>query len=432
MTYQEAIDIINSYLAFGIKPGLERIRMLLERMGNPQDTLQFIHVAGTNGKGSTCAMLASILQCAGYKTGLFTSPYITEFRERMQIDGEMIPEQRLVALLEATLPQVEALKAEGQVITEFELITALAFAYFAAEKCDVVVLETGLGGRFDATNVISHPLACAITPISLDHTAILGDTVEQIAAEKAGIFKEHCPVVVAPNQPGAALEVFRQQAQHKHCRLLVADEHMVQAVAGNLNGTYFNYQDTEFHLPLLGKHQVQNVTTVLALLKVLRLEGFVLSDRAVQSGLSRVTWPARLEKLCDTPVVLLDGAHNPSGAQALAGAMEEYLKPRKIIGVMGMLRDKDCDTALQTLAPYFSSLYTLAVPNPRTLSAEELAQKAEMHGIAAQACTQMEQAIDVSLHAAGQEGAVVVCGSLYLAGAIRPLLLKRLQKPADS
>lgn len=430
MTYQEAIHTINSYLAFGIKPGLERIQMLLEQLGNPQETLSCIHVAGTNGKGSTCAMLASILQCGGYKTGLFTSPYITEFRERMQVDGCMIPEDTLTRLLESILPKVEALKAQGQMITEFELITALAFCYFAEEKCDVVVLETGLGGRFDATNVIQKPLACVITPISLDHTAILGDTVEQIASEKAGILKERCPVVVASGQPEQALKVIEEQAQLKHCRLLVAEKSMVQAVAGNLNGTYFSYQDTEFHLPLLGKHQVQNVITVLTLLKVLRLEGFVLSDRAVQSGLSRVVWPARLEKLCDAPVVLLDGAHNPSGAQALAHAMEEYLKPKRIVGIMGMLRDKDCDSALQILASYFSTLYTLDVPNPRTLSAQEFAQKAAEHGVCAHPCASMEQAIGLALQEAGADGAVVVCGSLYLAGAIRPLL-QRLQNPAD-
>ena len=245
MTYRDAVHKINSLLRFGMKPGLERIQALLDRMGNPQKQLKFVHVAGTNGKGSACALLSSVLREAGYRTGLFTSPYITDFRERFQINGEEIPEETLARILGRLMPMVEEMAERGEVITEFELITALAFQWFYEEKCDVVVLEVGLGGRFDATNVIDTPLAAVIMSISLDHTAILGDTVEQIAFEKCGIVKEGGDVVLYPDQEEGVYGVVAHAVQNHNGRLVLPSPSSVREVSSSIEGTVASYRDEE-------------------------------------------------------------------------------------------------------------------------------------------------------------------------------------------
>lgn len=428
MTYNEALDKINSLLRFGIKPGLERVSKLLELLGNPQEKLRFVHVAGTNGKGSVCSLLSSVLTKSGCKTGLYISPYILDFRERMQINGEMIPERELTELVEKTFPLVEQMAAEGEEITEFEFITALAMQWFAQQHCDVVVLEVGLGGRFDATNVIAAPLVSVIMSISLDHTAILGDTVEKIAFEKCGIIKCGGTTVCFPTQPEPAFRVIQQIAAERENTLRVADCNMVTPLSTGLHGTELRYQNTTLHLPFIGNHQIKNAATVLTVLEVLRKKGIDISEQAIAEGFSAARFPARLEVLCEKPAFLLDGAHNPGGAAALADAVKQYLTAENIVAVTGMLADKDTHTAIEKLSGLFSHVITLTPSNPRALSAEELAEQWRQHCTDVFAIHDRSEAVRKAFALAGTNGAIVVFGSLYLAADIRPHVLAYLTK----
>jgi folylpolyglutamate synthase/dihydrofolate synthase len=427
MTYEEALNKINSLLRFGMKPGLERIRKLLGLLGSPQDGLKFVHVAGTNGKGSTCALIASVLQKSGYRTGLFISPYVTDFCERMQIDGEMIPHTELAELVEKTMPVVERMAANGEEITEFEFITAIAVQWFARRRCDVVVLEVGLGGRLDATNVIQKPLVSVITSISLDHTAILGDTVDKIAYEKCGIIKEGGATVCYPDQPPEALEVIRSTAAERHNRFFLASMDSVKQLSGDLNGTMLEYRGMSVRLPFLGDHQVKNAVTALAALEAVKEEGFSIPDSGIAAGFSSAAFPARLEVLSLDPTLILDGAHNPGGTAALAAAVRTYLGGRKVVAVMGMLADKDVDSALRNLAWLFSNVVTLTPPNPRAMSAGELAERWTALGTMSRPMEHVDDALETALRLAGDGGAVVICGSLYLAGEVRPRAMELLK-----
>ena len=432
MTYQEALEKINSLLVFGSKPGLERVGELMERLGSPEKQLKFVHVAGTNGKGSVCAYLASILQQAGYKTGLFISPYVVDFRERFQINGEMIPEERLAELTEMIFPVVEQMKQEGKIITEFELVFALAVAWYCREKCDVVVLETGLGGRFDATNIIDTPLVSVIMSISLDHTAVLGDTCEKIAFEKCGIIKPDGITVVYGEQPEGVLEVVKAAAEKQQNRLMIADPAAVQKISSGLEGTTFRFREEayedgakkQYRISLLGEHQLKNAAAALTAVAALRTRGLYIPEAAVCTGLKNASFPARLEVLGREPAVLLDGAHNPGGAAALKAAIEELLPDRRRVGIVGMLADKDVKGALSMLAPLFDRLIAVTPNNPRAMPAEELAGLLTSLGAAAEAEDSFEAAYKKALSAVDAEGAVVVFGSLYLASDMRRIILK--------
>lgn len=424
MTYCDAVNKINSLLRFGMKPGLERIQALLDRMGNPQKQLKFVHVAGTNGKGSACALLSSVLREAGYKTGLFTSPYITDFRERFQINGEKIPEETLARILGQLMPMVEEMAVQGEIITEFELITALAFQWFYEEKCDVIVLEVGLGGRFDATNVIDTPLAAVIMSISLDHTAILGDTVEQIAFEKCGIVKEGGDVVLYPDQEEGVYGVVAEAVQKHNGRLILPSPTSVREISSSIEGTVARYRDEEYQLPFLGVHQLKNAAAAFAALELLKEKGYHISRQAMKDGVAKAYIPARMEVLGRAPLIILDGAHNPGAARVLAQALEKYLPHRKIIGVMGMLKDKDSKSSLKSLASLFHTLITVSPKNPRALPAEDLADRAREYCSQVFVEEDLSKAISLARNLAGEDGAVVICGSLYLAGEIRPLLLE--------
>lgn len=427
MTYEEALSQISSLLRFGIKPGLERIEKLLGLLGNPQDRLKFVHVAGTNGKGSTCALIASVLRKSGYKTGLYTSPYVTDFCERMQIDGEMISREDVAALTEKTMPLVERMAADGETITEFELITAIAMQWFAQNGCDVIVLEVGLGGRLDATNVIKTPLVSVITSISLDHTNILGDTVEQIAREKCGIIKENGITVCYPDQPKKAYEVIRDTAAERKNRFVTARMDSVKVLSMNITGTGLNYNGLLVNLPFIGEHQVKNAVTALAAIEVLKSKGFPIADHSIEAGFCCASFPARLEVLSHSPLVVIDGAHNPDGTAALAQAIRKYLKGRKIIAVMGMLADKDVTKAIKNLEGLFSQVIALAPDNPRAMSAQELAARWWNVNMGAQPMEDIDAALKKAFELAGEDGAVLICGSLYLAGEVRPRVLELIK-----
>ncbi len=442
MTYDEAVKYIDSLLVFGSRPGLERVRELSERLGSPHLALKFVHVAGTNGKGSVCADLASILQAAGYKTGLFISPYVLEFRERFQINGRMIPPSDLASIVEEVKPVVSAMKDEGKIITEFEVVLVTALLWYAREKCDVVVLETGLGGRFDATNIIETPLASVIMSISLDHTAILGDTCEKIAFEKCGIIKPGGTTVLYGQQPDGVYDVVKSTAAERNNRLLVADPSCARVISSGLTGSRFVFsspvlnggRELELSTPLVGSHQVSNAAAALFTIAALRDRGLSIPDSAIEQGLARVSFPARLEMLCGDPVVLLDGAHNPGGAAALSDAVCSCLSGRKKTAVVGMLADKDVHSALSLLVPLFDRVLTLTPDNPRAMSAQELCGIVSSYGVPAQALDDKKEAVRLALSYAfdgekeGCPSAVVVFGSLYLASELRPIILDELKK----
>lgn len=408
MNYNEALNYIHSLEVFGSRPGLERIKELLSVLGNPQNDCRFIHVAGTNGKGSVCTMLSSALLAAGYKTGLYISPYVTCFRERIQINGEYIGEDDLARL-------TERVKATGVTVTEFEFITSIAFLYYKEQGCDVVVLETGLGGRLDATNVIEKPLVSVITGIGLDHTGVLGDTATQIAFEKCGIIKKGCPVCTTHAQNAEALTVIKSFGEP-----IMPDPAQLAVKESSLSGNTFIYKGEEYTTKLIGTHQIENALVVI---EALAGCGLAVDTADVKKGIANATFPARLERLCESPIVLLDGAHNPHGAKALERVL---CKLQNITLITGMMRDKDCAQVMGILATHCDRIITVTVKeNPRSIPADELAQLASHY------CENVTSAADYkeALMKTRGDATVVIAGSLYLASAIRPLALEFYNQP---
>lgn len=425
MTYTEALNYIHSLSRFGIKPGLERVSALLECVGDPQDALSCVHVAGTNGKGSTCTMLGYGLAGTGYKTGLYTSPYVLEFRERIQLSDEngdffMIPEEDLARITEILIPFADKVSQVHGEVTEFEFITALAFFWFAEREADIVVLETGLGGRFDATNVIKSPLCSVITTVSLDHTDILGDTVPLIAREKCGIIKEGCPVVSTYLQDVDALDVIYSTCTEKNCRFDMPSERQTGNVKKTLHGSSLEYFGKEINIPFTGEHQIANGLTALTAAFTLRdVHNIDISNARFLKGMSRAKIPARQEILREDPLLLLDGSHNPDGLFRLSETVKTFLtdegKPKKnSLLIIGMLRDKDVRKSVSLVTPYFERVVTVTPDSPRAMSAEELAEIIEN-------ATPLSVP-DAAKEARANEGVTVICGSLYLASEIRELL----------
>ncbi len=406
MTYEEALSYIHSLQSFGSVLGLERIRELCEKLGNPQNELRFIHVAGTNGKGSTCNMLANIYRKAGLSVGLYTSPFIVDFRERIQLNGEYIEKEELARLC-------ERVKNTGVFVTEFEFITALAFLYYKEKGADLVVLEVGLGGRFDATNIINEPICSVITRIDLDHTAYLGDTVDKIAFEKCGIIKNGSPTVSYPIQYEEALEVIKENTDS----LTIPDLGRLKIISSDKSGNTFIYKDIEYKTKLIGEHQVYNAITAIETAKTV---GGV-TDRNISDGIAEVTVPARVELIIETPIVVLDGSHNPDGAEALAEVMKNY--NNDIVAIIGMMADKDCEMFLKRILPYCKAAITVTVlENPRTISAEELKVLAEKYCKDVTSVASYDDAIALAKEKSRGKKPIFVCGSLYLASAVRKKL----------
>lgn len=414
MNYQEALDYIHSINWTFCKPGLERISLLCEKLGNPQNNLKFIHVAGTNGKGSVCAMLSAILTKAGYKTGLYTSPYIKTFNERMAINGEPISDDELVELTEYIRPIADAMEDKP---TEFELITAVAFEYFSRNHCDLVVLECGLGGRLDSTNIIETPVLSLITGVALDHISILGNTVEAIAEEKAGIIKHGCPVLFGNNShEHEALGVIRRVASQKQAPFVVTDESALRSIRYEVDGTLFDFgAEKDYKLRLLGVYQPYNAATVLTAIQSLRYSGYEISENAVRSGLASVTWPARFERLSDDPIVIYDGGHNPQGITAAKKSIEVYFKDQQILLLTGVMRDKDYSPMVRSLAPLAEKVFTVTPDNPRSLPASELATVYRDAGADAVSFASVREAVTSAVaEAKARNIPLFILGSLYL------------------
>lgn len=429
MTVKEAVEYINAHGWSQKKVGLERTTELLERLGNPHKELRFVHVAGSNGKGSTCAMLERILREAGYRTGFFPSPYIEDFRERIQVSGECISEE---ALCEITgLVRAEADDMEDHP-SQFELITAIGMIYFCRQKCDIVILEVGLGGEFDATNVIDAPEVAVITHIGLEHTEYLGDTLAKIARTKAGIIKTGSDVVLYENDP-EVMEVVEEVCRARKCPLHIAGFSRIEVLSSTLEGQSFilhaaeskeESHDVELKLSLLGEYQLHNAVTALTAVEVLRGRGFVITEEAVKEGLAKTEWPARFEVLSREPLFILDGGHNPQCAEALAKSIETYLPEfiGQLILLMGILADKDYEKIIDTLAPFAGEFVCVTPDSGRALPAEELAGNLRKKGLTAAACPDVKEGIALSLKKAASSGKmvpVVAFGSLYLAGEIR-------------
>lgn len=426
LEFKDAEKRINSLMKFGMKLGLERIRKLLNLIGNPQNNLKFIHVAGTNGKGSACTMTASILTQAGYKTGLFISPYITCFRERMQISNRMISENEISEILDEIMPIVEKMAEHHEFITEFELITAIALKWFSDNNCDIVVLEVGLGGRFDATNVIDNPIISVIMSISLDHTSILGDKIEQIAFEKSGIIKPKSTTIIYPEQKEKALKVILKVAREQKNKIIVPELSKIKIITSDIYGTRFKYKNMLIELPFVGEHQIKNVSVVLSIIAVLREYGMKISNSDLILGLKNAKHPARFELISKNPLVILDGSHNPDGVKSLALILNKNLADKKLFAIIGMLQDKDVESSLKILGPLFSEIIVTSPNNPRALPADKLCDIAVKFCKNVKIVENKQEAVNYSLSKLCNETALVICGSLYLASEIRPVLIETL------
>ena len=415
MDYQEALEYINGVSWLGTKPGLTRVTALLEKLGRPQDDLKFIHIAGTNGKGSCAAMLSSVMKCCGYRTGLFTSPYLARFNERMQVNGKPIGDEALAEVVTQVKPAADAMEDHP---TEFEMMTAAAFLWFKQEKCDIVVLETGLGGRLDATNVIAAPEAAVIMNIGLDHTQILGDTVEKIAAEKAGIIKPGCECVLYRQQE-SVMDVVRQRCAALGAGLHIADFDRIHSEFDSLYGQSFEYKGELYALPLLGKHQLKNAATALEVVEVLRSKGWKLEQSDVEHGIYAVSWPGRFELIHDEPLFVVDGGHNPQCAETVVDNLLNYFGGNHRVMLVGMLADKDVDGTLAILDRAADEYVCITPESERALPAEELAKKLEKYGKQITVCPAIPEAVTAACDAAGDTGMVCAVGSLYSVGTIR-------------
>jgi len=405
MTYEQAMDFIHSRLKFGSILGLNTIGALLERLSNPHEKLRFIHVAGTNGKGSTSTMIANILKESGFKTGLYISPFINSFSERIQINGEEISKEEIARFT----AQIIEVMDENVQPTEFEVVTAIGFLHFLNQNCDYVVLEVGLGGRFDATNIIQKPVVSVITSISLDHTELLGDTVDKIAFEKCGIIKQNCPVVAYADNEIAANEVITKIAAENNSKLIFADKNTVFVKEMNVFGTAFIYQNDEYKISMLGMHQVYNALTAITVAKLLEI-----SIDKIQKGLVGTKFAGRFEIIHKNPVVIIDGAHNYSGILAFKDTLLKNFKMNKKIIIMGMLKDKEYEKCIKEIAEIADVFIATEPENLRKLSAREMA---DVSG--ANLCFENKNnAIAYALENAEKDDVICVCGSLYLIGGI--------------
>ncbi|MEW6275637.1 MAG: folylpolyglutamate synthase/dihydrofolate synthase family protein [Bacillota bacterium] len=442
MQYEEAIAYLQNLTKFGFNFGLGRINELLRRLGNPHLALRVIHIGGTNGKGSTLAMVAAVLQAAGYKTGTFTSPHLHSYTERYTINGKQISRRRVAQLIARLRPYLESMVAEGfEHPTEFEVSTALAFQYFFEEQVDFLVLEVGLGGAIDSTNVIAQPLVAVITNVAMDHMDYLGGTIPEIAAVKAGIIKEGVPVITAAGDP-EALAVIGRVSREKRApliRIVSAGQELAgsfdRRVAWAVNkfslaGQYLtvrglkeNYEN--LFLPLLGRHQAINAATAVAVCEVLAERGYWIPRGALYEGLANTSWPARLEIFPGEPLVVIDGAHNYDGAKCLRQALDDYFPQKGIILLLGMLGDKERAKVVQELAPRARAVVVTKPASPRARDWQSLAAEAQRYVPEVHSVESIREAVATALRIAFRDELVCITGSLYMVAEAREYLQDR-------
>lgn len=419
MTITEAVAYLENESYNAPKTNLDRMRELLRRMGDPQKELRFIHVAGTNGKGSACAMFASVLKYAGYKVGLYTSPYLCEFNERLQINNRNIPDDKLIALVERLAPIADGMDPHP---TWFEMVTALSFWYYLEEKCDIVVLEVGMGGLTDATNTIPCPEVAVLMNMGLEHTEYLGDTLEKIAANKAGIIKSGGDAVCYWVSESVE-DVYKEKCAAVGAALHSVDFSAIEPISRGLDGQRFRFGDFgELNLSLLGDHQLRNAATVLTAIEVLRKKGWSISNEAVREGLANTHWTARFEVLSQSPLFVVDGGHNPQCAKAMADLVAEYMPGQKITFMVGALAYKDYTQMLDLIWPYAAQFYCVTPESDRALPASEMAALIRQRGGVAEDCGTVAEGVERVI----REGCDTLCfGSLYMVGWARRYYLEK-------
>ena len=420
MNYEQALQYIHAVQWAGHKPGLTRTCTLLAALGDPHKQLKFVHIAGTNGKGSTAAMMASCLQAAGYKVGLYTSPFINRFNERIQVNGQQIPDEALVQLVEQVKPAADAMQ---DVPTEFEIITALGMLYFAQQKCDIVVLEVGLGGTLDSTNVIDAPECAVITALGMDHVKELGPTLADIAAAKAGIIKEGCLVVSYGGAPEADAVIWDAAAE-KHAALLEVDFSKLKYEGGSLDAVTFDFDGLDqVHLPLIGSYQPRNAALAITALRGMRARGWNIPESAIRTGLETVSWPGRFELLRHKPAFVLDGSHNAHGMRATVQSLKDRFPGQKFVFLTSIMADKDVDEMLALLAPLAVRFVTVSAHTPRAMPAETLAEHIRAYGCTAEAADSIEAGVARAVELGG-DGPVCALGTLYFSGDVREAFRK--------
>lgn len=431
MNYNEALQFIHESHKFGMRLGLDNIKKLLELLGDPQNNLKIIHVAGTNGKGSTCSFISSILKESGYKVGLYTSPFLETFTERIRVNGENISEEEVGKIVSLIKEKIEMMVSEGYSYpTEFEIVTAMAFYYYNQEKVDFVALEVGLGGRYDATNVIDKPVVSAITSISLDHTGILGDTLGKIAFEKGGIIKEDCPTIVYPQQEEAS-EVIKNICAEKKSKYIECDFKNIEIKSSNINSQIYNCNINgkelrDLEIKLIGAHQIKNSIVALNVIEYLNsIKITNISEENIRKGLLETKWPGRIEKISENPMFIIDGAHNEEGAKSLANSIDKYFENKNKILVIGMLEDKDIESVLDLLIPKFNKVITTTPDNPRAIDANKLKEKIERYNIEVTCEPNIKEAVDYALKISNKDDVIISAGSLYMIGNVRTIIVNK-------
>ena len=418
MNYKEARVYLDEVSKYGSVLGLESMRELLHRLGDPQNDLKFIHISGTNGKGSVLAYLSTILTGAGYRTGRYISPTLFSYRERIQVDGEYIEKESLACHVTAIAAAAEDMQKAGLPSpTVFEIETALAFLYFKEKRCDIVTLEVGCGGLLDATNVITTTLMEVIASISMDHTDLLGDTLAKIAAQKAGIIKSDT-MVVSAQQKSEAAQVIEDTCKEQHCTLQMVDESKISNVHYGAEGQTFSYKTWEnVAISLAGSYQIKNAALALEGVEALRKLGYALSDQQVREGLLHTAWRGRFTTLRRDPTVIIDGAHNPAAALELKESLERYFPGKTLYFVMGMFKDKDYAQVIDLTAPLARHIITVETPgNPRAMPARELAEAVARVNPSVEWADSVAHGVEKALAMAGKEDAVIVFGSLSFLG----------------
>jgi dihydrofolate synthase/folylpolyglutamate synthase len=428
MTYEETIEKIHSFNKFGSKLGLERMTKLMELLGNPQNKMKIIHVGGSNGKGSVCRFLYSILQENGYRTGLYTSPYLEKFTERIEFNGSEISPEDLTKYTKLVLSKVDQMIGEGyDSPTEFELITAIGFAYFAEQDIDFLLLEVGLGGSGDSTNVVENPIATVITSISYDHMDYLGDTLEKIAIEKGGIIKSGAPVVFHVEDQKAA-EAIEKIAKEIGSQARNIFAHPVTNIRKTINGYSFDTKIgdedyTQLSISMIGMHQVSNALCALTVIEILRSRNIINIDKErVIIGISKAKHKGRLEILKTNPYIIIDGAHNEAGARALSNAINEHFSDKRILLITGMLGDKKIDKILTRFSEITNDFVATEPDNPRKFPAQNLCRQVEAAGNHCISIPNIEEACQYALDNLSRFDVIIFAGSLYLIGRVRGIL----------
>ena len=428
MNYDEALKYISNTNRFGIKLGLETISKLLELLGNPQENLNIIHVAGTNGKGSVCSFISNILIDGGFSVGLYTSPYLENFTERIRVDKKEISREEVTRIVQLIDEKISIMLKEGYSNpTEFEIVTAMAFYYYNYCKVDYVVLEVGLGGRYDATNVISSSLVSVIASISLDHIGVLGNSVPKIAYEKAGIIKENGSVIVY-EQLREAEEVIKDICKQKNAEFIDVEFSSIEVVKSDVKSQVFNYTSSDFkyeniEIALIGEHQIRNSVLAINTIEYLnKNHKFNISIDNIKNGLLKTEWPGRIEVIKEKPLFIIDGAHNLDGAKSLAKVLEKNFTGKKCILIIGMLKDKDVDSVLEVLTPYFKKVVATYPLSDRSMEPELLKEKISKYVEDVVAIEDINSAVEYAIGKSNEDDVIIAAGSLYMIGSIRAII----------